>query len=201
MLAGNDIVYRGENVHEDFVAFQRSIGTAARAETLEFEDREPPAALAVGIKVCCKITTLLDTGNIFGHPVLVTGARQYSLAELATEAATPARTIRYYIASGLMEGPVGAGRGAYYSGEHLRRLAEIRKLRGEGLMLAEIGAVLGGGEAARLPAGRTWVEYEIGEDVKVLVREGGSPWRVKQIRDGIALLARKVSGPAGPERS
>jgi DNA-binding transcriptional MerR regulator len=131
----------------------------------------------------------------------VTGARQYSLAELATESATPARTIRYYIANGLLEGPVGAGRGAYYAGEHLRRLAEIRKLRGEGLMLAEIGAVLGGGEAARLPAGRTWVEYEIGEDVRVLVREGGSPWRVKQIRDGIALLARKVGGPDGPERS
>ncbi len=122
----------------------------------------------------------------------MTEARHYNLAELARQSATPGRTIRYYIASGLLEGPVGAGRGAHYTEQHLRRLAEIRKLQGEGLMLAEIAAATSGSPAESLPAGRVWVEYELGEDVKVLVRDGGSPWRVKQIRGGIAELARKL---------
>ena len=47
------------------------------------------------------------------------------LAELAEKAGLPGRTIRFYIARGLLPGPLKAGRGAAYGQEHLDRLREI----------------------------------------------------------------------------
>ena len=62
-----------------------------------------------------------------------------TLAELAEAAGIPARTIRFYIARGLLDGPLKAGRGAVYTAEHLARLEKIKTLQAEGRMLAEIG--------------------------------------------------------------
>ena len=67
---------------------------------------------------------------------------EWTLSELAQETGLPARTIRYYIARGLLAGPGVAGRGAVYGTEHLTRLREIQTLQGEGRMLAEIAAQL-----------------------------------------------------------
>ena len=50
----------------------------------------------------------------------------------------PARTIRFYIARGLLDGPVKAGRGAVYTADHLARLERIKEMQAEGRMLAEI---------------------------------------------------------------
>lgn len=99
---------------------------------------------------------------------------EYTLAELAEQSQTPARTIRFYIARGLLEGPSRAGRGAYYTDAHLERIARIRKLQLEGRMLAEIAMELNGGEAAA-PAPEAWWAYEVSSDVRVMVRDGGSP--------------------------
>ncbi len=71
-----------------------------------------------------------------------------TLAELSEESGVPARTIRFYIARGLLDGPVKAGRGAVYTAEHRARLETIKKLQAEGRMLAEIAHDLNGGPAA-----------------------------------------------------
>ena len=70
-----------------------------------------------------------------------------TLAELAEAAGVPARTIRFYIARGLVDGPVKAGRGAAYTAEHLARLERVKSLQAEGRMLSEIGRIVGGVEA------------------------------------------------------
>lgn len=118
---------------------------------------------------------------------------EYTLAELAEQSQTPARTIRFYIARGLLEGPARAGRGAFYTDAHLERIARIRKLQGEGRMLAEIAVELGGGGGeAALPAPEAWWQYEVSSDVKVMVRDGAGPWRMRLIRTALAELTVRL---------
>ena len=68
----------------------------------------------------------------------------YSLQDLADLADVTPRTIRYYIAQGLLPSPEGAGPAARYAEGHLGRLRLIRQLQREHLPLAEIRARLTG---------------------------------------------------------
>jgi len=116
-----------------------------------------------------------------------------TLAELSEESGIPARTIRFYIARGLLDGPVKAGRGAVYTAEHLVRLEKIKQLQAEGRMLAEIAHYLNGGppvETAVQPC--PWWQYAIQDDVIVWVRADVSPWRMKQIRAAVDDIASRL---------
>src|SRR5579859_101739 len=78
-----------------------------------------------------------------------------TLDELAERIGTTTRTIRFYIAQGLLPGPGARGRSASYGAEHLVRLRLIRLLSARHLPLAEIQALLRGlslGEARDLLA-------------------------------------------------
>jgi DNA-binding transcriptional MerR regulator len=66
----------------------------------------------------------------------------YTLDILCSLADLSRRTIRYYIQIGLIEGPQGAGRGAYYTQIHLEKLIEIRKWQNAGLSLERIQELL-----------------------------------------------------------
>src|SRR5438105_11175791 len=105
-----------------------------------------------------------------------------TLAELAEESGIPARTIRFYIARGLLGGPVKAGRGASYTAEHLARLEKIKRLQSEGRVLSEIAQILNGGPPGHVtPSPTSWWQYAIDDDVSVWVRTDASPWRMKQV--------------------
>jgi len=119
--------------------------------------------------------------------------RELTLAELATESGVPERTIRYYIARGLIAGPARSGRGAFYTGEHLERLQAIRQQQRQGLTLAEIERQ-GEADAPRrnLPEPELWCVYTVAPDVMVQVRSGGSPWRVRQVKSALDRLAREL---------
>ncbi len=124
-----------------------------------------------------------------------------SLAEMAETSGVPARTIRFYIARGILDGPVKAGRGAVYTVEHLARLERIKQLQGEGRTLAEIARGLGGAAAEPGPARPTpWWQHAVAEDVTVWVRAGVSPWRMKEIRAAVDELARRVGPAAGAKQ-
>ncbi len=125
-----------------------------------------------------------------------------TLAELSEESGIPARTIRFYIARGLLEGPVKAGRGATYTASHLARVEKIKNLQSEGRMLSEIAHTLTAGpsEAAAPPS--AWWQHAIQDDVMIFVRGDVSPWRMKQIRAAIDVMASQLSQPSNnPERS
>jgi DNA-binding transcriptional MerR regulator len=64
--------------------------------------------------------------------------RTYSLKELAELTGLEARTIRSYIAKGLLQGPMSRGRTASYSEHHLERLQQIQVLKSRGMSLDEI---------------------------------------------------------------
>jgi DNA-binding transcriptional MerR regulator len=65
-------------------------------------------------------------------------AAAYTLADLCDLADVTPRTVRYYIAQGLLRSPGGSGPGARYDDGHLARLRLIRRLQREHLPLAEI---------------------------------------------------------------
>lgn len=67
----------------------------------------------------------------------------YSIGKLARAANVTTRTIRYYVAQGLLPPPRGGGRVASYGDEHLNRLELIKLLKQEFLPLNEIKALLG----------------------------------------------------------
>ena len=119
---------------------------------------------------------------------------EFSLETLSRKSGVTERTIRYYITRGLLDGPVGGGRGAFYTGEHLKRLEEIRQNQRRGLTLGQIER---SGERAALPGPlpepETWWAYPIASDVVVQVRGGTSPWRLRQIRTALEQLAHELS--------
>ena len=116
--------------------------------------------------------------------------REFTLAELAEQSGVPPRTIRFYIARGLLPGPSVAGRGATYGEEHAGRLNEIREEQARGKTLAEIA--LTGEPKAALAAPEAWWKYELDRDVTVSVRADAAPWRLHQIRSALDELAARL---------
>jgi DNA-binding transcriptional MerR regulator len=121
---------------------------------------------------------------------------QMTLAQLARKMATPPRTIRYYIARGLMDGPAKAGRAASYGPDHFRRIQEIQKLQEQGRTLAEIEWQLRGGQAKRtaLRPETVW-SYALAPDVTIQVAAGAAPWRQRQIQQVIEEVAARLRQP------
>lgn len=66
------------------------------------------------------------------------------IAELAQRAEVTPRTIRYYIAEGLLPPPSGTGPHRLYAADHLLRLQAIKRLKEQYLPLAEIRRRLAG---------------------------------------------------------
>ncbi len=64
--------------------------------------------------------------------------RPYTLTEIASIAGVTPRTVRYYVAQGLLPSPGEGGRGPHYDDTHLARLRLVRELQKRHLPLAEI---------------------------------------------------------------
>ena len=65
-----------------------------------------------------------------------------SLQQLGERADVPGRTVRFYIQKGLLPGPEGEKRGAYYTQSHLAELLRIRQWQEAGLSLDAIAGLL-----------------------------------------------------------
>jgi DNA-binding transcriptional MerR regulator len=116
-----------------------------------------------------------------------------TLAEIAETSGLPARTIRFYIARGLLSGPAKVGRVPEYTAEHVVRLERIKRLQADGHTLLEIGRILTGPSAkSALEPPTAWWQHAIADDVIVWVREGASPWRTKQLRAALEEFAHRV---------
>ena len=104
----------------------------------------------------------------------------YSLQDLCSLADVTPRTVRYYIAEGLLPRPSGQGPGSHYDDGHLSRLRLIKRLQKEHLPLSEI---------------RRRLEGMRDEDVEQI--STGSPMRVAE---GTALdYLRGVLGSSDPD--
>lgn len=68
----------------------------------------------------------------------MTDPDRLSLQELTDAAGVSVRTVRYYIAEGLLPAPMGSGPASFYTPNHLRRLRLIGRLKEAYLPLKEI---------------------------------------------------------------
>ncbi len=120
--------------------------------------------------------------------------REFSLVQLAGQAGVAPRTVRFYIARGLLPGPVRGGRRAAYTAEHLERLEAIRRLQQRGLTLSEIARKLSGERPGdSLPTPSAWWSYPLDRDVVVWVRSDASPWRLRKIHRALARFAADLT--------
>lgn len=69
---------------------------------------------------------------------------RYRVEELATHCGVSVDTIRYYQRMDVLPRPQREGRVAWYSDEHVERLAQVQRLQQRGLSLAMIARVLSG---------------------------------------------------------
>ncbi len=119
---------------------------------------------------------------------MTTNAQPFlTIDELAAHAGVPVRTVRFYIAEGLLPGASTRGKGASYTQEHLDRLQLIRLLVARHLPLAEVRALL-----TRLPPGevRAVVEEEQARTGEVAA-QGNKPTSPK---DYLSALLDQVRG-------
>ncbi len=101
------------------------------------------------------------------------GQKTYTIDELVKLTGYSRRTIRYYVAEGLMDPPAGRGRGGYYYDSHLQRLRQIRSLRNKGLGISEIQKLTPEAQAAAepAPARESWVRFSVFPGVEIHVRD------------------------------
>jgi DNA-binding transcriptional MerR regulator len=59
----------------------------------------------------------------------------YSIGELAELTGVSRRTVRYYVQRGLIDPPLGRGRGDHYAEDHVRQILRVRRLQLEGVPL------------------------------------------------------------------
>jgi len=143
----------------------------------------------------------------------------YSLADLCGLADVTPRTVRYYIAQGLLRSPGTSGPGARYDNGHLARLRLIRRLQREHLPLAEIRARLAAladdeaiaqAEGPAEPPAESALDYIRGILEGRVLRASPGPTRMAAPQAAAAMSlaapatnvgAPEVEAPAAPDRS
>ena len=131
----------------------------------------------------------------------------YTITDLARLSGVTPRTVRYYVAQGLLPSPEQAGPSTRYGEGHLARLRLIRRLQREHLPLAEIRArvaPLGDDEVARLvaadsdPAAAPTPDRALAFVQDLMTQSGVRP-RVAMARDVPLPLASALYEPRIPD--
>lgn len=125
---------------------------------------------------------------------------RFTIDELADAAGTPKRTIRYYIAQGLISPALGRGRSAYYTPSHLEELERVKLLRQRGLSIEEIRARRQE-RPAEPPRGETWERFRPHPALEVHLRADAPPY-VRILAEGLLHDADAwLSDAAGSEEA
>jgi len=90
----------------------------------------------------------------------------YTIDQICEMTGIPRRTVRYYVQIGLLESPVGRGRGGNYLESHLERLRRIKSLQEQGLALSSIEAQL---KAESAPSPADLLEVPASEESRTLL--------------------------------
>jgi DNA-binding transcriptional MerR regulator len=129
---------------------------------------------------------------------------RYSIHDLATLASVPTRTVRFYIAQGLVDRPHGAKRGAWYEDRHLQQLLLIRRWTDAGLSLDRVRELQAGSpeEAPPRPVKpgmvEVWSRVTLADGVEVQLepgRAGMTPEQVRAFIQEVTLAYRRVREP------
>ena len=131
-------------------------------------------------------------------------APRYTSHHLVTVARVPTRTVRFYIAKGLMDRPHGAKRGAWYVERHLQQLLLIRRWTDAGLSLDRVRELQAGTpeEAPPRPVKpgmvEVWSRITLTDGVEIQVkpgRAGITPEQVRAFIQDVTAAYRRVREP------
>lgn len=120
--------------------------------------------------------------------------KKINIGQLAELSGVSRRTIRFYVQNGLLQPPLGAGRGHYYTDEHLRDLLRIKTLKENNLSLEEVAGRLHGqndSDPAVYSLPTTWVRLEICSGIELNIQGGMypvTPARVRKLQKFIHQL-------------
>ena len=124
--------------------------------------------------------------------------QRFAIDELCALVDLPRRTVRYYVQEGLVDRPVGAKRGAYYTKRHLEQLMTIRAWRRAGLSLEGIRErTAEAGDAASVPPPRGPQSGDVALHTHITLAPGVElvidPRRSGLSAEAIRALARRVT--------
>ena len=118
---------------------------------------------------------------------------RFSLAELVEASGLAERTVRHFIASGLVPPALGRGRSRYYTPEHLARLELVARLRADRLSVDEIRERLADSDAGALSVGESWQRMTLHPDLELHVSADASE-SVQALARELAIQARRWFG-------
>ena len=124
--------------------------------------------------------------------------QRFAIDELCALVDLPRRTVRYYVQEGLVDRPVGAKRGAYYTKRHLEQLMTIRAGRRAGLSLEGIRErAAEASDAASVPPPRSQQPGDVALHTHITLAPGVElvidPRRTGLSAEAIRALARRVT--------
>lgn len=137
-------------------------------------------------------------------------ARRLSIDELATLAGVTSRTVRYYIAEGLLDRPEGEKRGAHYLQRHLEQLLVIRRWTDAGLSLDRVRELLAGApedpplRAAAPGSVEVWSRVTLADGLEVHIepgRAGLAPEEMRALVRSFMAAYRQVRAGEEPKGS
>ena len=129
------------------------------------------------------------------------GAERYSIEELSALAGVTPRTVRYYIAQGLLDRPQGEKRGAHYLRRHLEQLLLVRRWTEAGLSLDRVRELIAGAPEdpprRATPPGsvEVWSRVTVADGLEVHLepgRAGLTPEQVRAFIRGVTALYRQT---------
>lgn len=143
-------------------------------------------------------------------PDEATTPERFSIDGLSKLAGVTPRTVRYYIAEGLVDRPVGEKRGAHYVRRHLEQLLLIRRWADAGLSLERVRELMAGAPEDLAPR-RTapgsievWSRVTVADGLEVHLEPGRADLTPDQMRGlvrGISALYRQVRTSSAGEPS
>lgn len=128
-------------------------------------------------------------------------AERLSIEQLSLLAGVTPRTVRYYIAEGLLDRPVGEKRGAHYVRRHLEQLLLIRRWTDAGLSLERVRELIAGAPEHPTPrcsapgTVEVWSRVTVADGLEIHVepaRAELTPEQMRRLVRGIEALYRQV---------
>ena len=127
---------------------------------------------------------------------------QLSIGDLADRTGVSRRTVRFYVQRGIIDPPLGRGRGSYYTDHHVQQIHRVRSLQREGLSLERIDQI------EEAPTGTPgtgheqslWLRIPLAPGVNLEVEAGqGAPSQERISR--LASACRTILGFDDPPRN
>ena len=123
-------------------------------------------------------------------------ASGFTIGEVAETTGVSRRTVHFYVQQGLIDPPVGRGRGSYYTSKHLAQLERVLKLQQEGLPLRQIQALPEGQQkqaAEALPDRQLFLRLSVAPGIDLELAAGQaipSSEQLKELADAAAKILK-----------